>query len=213
MRFLLLVLLFFSAYPPFRPSAAAQQKELTVPWIMKGPELVGREPTDVRWSPDGQYIWFRWLPPGSPWRDPLATYRVRAQAGAVPELMSRQTSDTAAIIAGDGVMSRDRTRKVVSFDGDMWVVTLPSGSARRLTQTPTISEQPLTFDRSGNIIYFRRDNVAVMAFDLTAGGVRQITDIRPGPCAGHRQDGDGPARLRRSGEPIADRRASRPALG
>jgi len=182
MRFLLLVLLFFSAYPPFRPSAAAQQKELTVPWIMKGPELVGREPTDVRWSPDGQYIWFRWLPPGSPWRDPLATYRVRAQAGAVPELMSRQTSDTAAIIAGDGVMSRDRTRKVVSFDGDMWVVSLPSGSARRLTQTPTISEQPLTFDASGNLIYFRRDNVAVMAFDLTAGGVRQITDIRPGPA-------------------------------
>ena len=182
MRFLFLVLLFVSASPPFRPSAAAQQKELTVSWIMKGPELVGREPTDVRWSPDGQYIWFRWLPPGSPWRDPLATYRVRAQPGAVPELMSRQASDTAAVIAGDGVLSRDRTRKVVSFDGDMWVVSLPSGSARRLTQTPTISEQPLTFDASGNIIYFRRDNVAVMAFDLTAGGVRQITDIRPGPA-------------------------------
>ena len=50
MRFLFLVLLLVSASPPFRPSAAAQQKELTVSWIMKGPELVGREPTDVRWS-------------------------------------------------------------------------------------------------------------------------------------------------------------------
>ena len=182
-RMLLLVALAASSLPA-SPSArlSAQQKELTVPWIMKGPELVGREPTDVRWSPDGQYIWFRWLPPGSPWRDPLATYRVRAQAGALPEKMSRAAADTAAVIAGDGVMSRDRTRKVVSFDGDIWLVSLPTGNARRLTETPTISEQPLTFDASGNVIYFRRDNVAVMAFDLSAGGVRQLTDIRPGPA-------------------------------
>jgi dipeptidyl aminopeptidase/acylaminoacyl peptidase len=180
MRTLLLVPLFFSADPLIHRTASAQQ--LTVPWIMKGPELVGREPTDVRWSPDGQYIWFRWLPPGSSWREPLATYRVRAQAGAVPERMTRQAGDTAAIVAGGGVTSPDRTKKVVSFEGDMWLVSLPAGTAQRLTQTPTISEQPLVFDPAGNTIYFQRDNAAVMAFDLTRGGVRQITDIRPGPA-------------------------------
>ena len=182
-RFLSVVVLAASGLPVLPSSRlSAQQQDLTVPWIMKGPELVGREPTDVRWSPDGQYIWFRWLPPGSSWREPLAPYRVRAQAGAVPERMPREASDTAAIVAGDGVISRDRTRKVVSFEGDMWVVSLPSGAAQRLTQTPTISEQPLVFDAAGTTIYFRRDNVAVMAFDLTRGGVRQITDIRPGPA-------------------------------
>ena len=182
MRRTLLLLVAASAYPSIRPSASAQQKELTVPWIMKGPELVGREPTDVRWSPDGRYIWFRWLPPGSSWREPLATYRVRAEAGATPERVSRPQADSAAVIAGDGVISRDRSKKVVSFEGDMWVVSLPAGTARRLTQTPTISEQPLIFDATGNTIYFRRDNVAVMAFDLALGGVRQITDIRPAPA-------------------------------
>lgn len=182
MRHLLTITLAVSVCPPIRPSAEAQQKALTVPWIMRGPELVGREPTDIRWSPDGQHIWFRWLPPGSSWREPLATYRVRAQAGAVPERMSRQASDTAAIVTADGVTSRDRTKKVVSFEGDMWVVSLPSGAVQRLTQTPTIAEHPLVFDAAGTTIYFRRDNAAVMAFDLARGGVRQVTDIRPGPA-------------------------------
>jgi len=157
-------------------------QQLTVPWIMKGPELVGREPTDVRWSPDGQWIWFRWLPPGSSWRQPLAPFRVRAAAGAVPERVSRAQADSAAAIVAVGVVNRGRTAKVVGVDGDMWMVSLPSGAPRRLTQTPTIVEQPLTFDASGTTIYFRRDNAAVMAFDLERGGVRQITDIRPGPA-------------------------------
>ncbi len=179
----LLLLLAVYAFTPLRLYAQAQRgTELTVQWIMKGPELVGREPTDVRWTPDGQYIWFRWLPPGSSWREPLATYRVRAVAGAVPERMSRAQADSAAAIVGDGPVSRDRTKKAVSFDGDLWLVSLPSGALRRLTQTPTITEQPLTFDAAGTTIYFRRDNAAVMAFDLAQGGVRQLTDIRPGPA-------------------------------
>lgn len=165
-----------------RPPALLSAQQLTVPWIMKGPELVGREPTEVRWSPDGQTIYFRWLPPGSSWREPLAPYRVRAEPGATPERLTREQADSAAVVAGDGIVSRDRTRKVVSFEGDLWVVSLPSGAARRLTQTPTIVEAPLTFDATGNLVYFRRDNAAVMAFDLTQGGVRQLTDIRPGPA-------------------------------
>ena len=48
------------------PSAQAQF-QLTVPRIMRGPENVGREPSGIRFSPDGRWIYFQWLPPGTDW--------------------------------------------------------------------------------------------------------------------------------------------------
>src|SRR5690606_37792323 len=52
--------------------------------MMRGPELYGRSPESVRWSPDGSAIWFRWLEPGARWDEPLDWYRVPARAGARP---------------------------------------------------------------------------------------------------------------------------------
>ena len=56
------------------PSAASAQSapagfDLTIPDIMRGPEVVGRPPAQVRWSPDGQYLYFQWLPPCTAWRE------------------------------------------------------------------------------------------------------------------------------------------------
>src|SRR5262245_14457279 len=53
------------------PSARAQQPlprkfELTVDAIMRGPDLVGYEPTRVYWSQDSQRIYFRWKRAGEP---------------------------------------------------------------------------------------------------------------------------------------------------
>ena len=47
------------------PLAAQQQPtfDLSVRNIMRGPELYGREPVQVRWTADGQWIYFRWLEP------------------------------------------------------------------------------------------------------------------------------------------------------
>ena len=39
--------------------------EFTIKNIMRGPELYGREPQNVRWSADGKWIYFNWLEPGS----------------------------------------------------------------------------------------------------------------------------------------------------
>ncbi|MEO7360589.1 MAG: hypothetical protein ABI120_09670, partial [Gemmatimonadaceae bacterium] len=45
---------------------SAQQKpfEFTIANIMRGPELYGREPANIRWSADNQWIYFSWNPPG-----------------------------------------------------------------------------------------------------------------------------------------------------
>ena len=156
-------------------------RELSVDWIMRGFEITGREPTEVRWTPDGQWIHFRWLEPGASWREPLRPFRVRARPGFRPEPQTRAQEDSVAPAIANGPVSPDRTRKLVGVAGDLWLVQLPSGTQRRLTQTPTITEVPLGFDLSGTVAFFRRDHNA-LAMDLVHGSIRQLTDIRSGPA-------------------------------
>jgi len=44
--------------------AVAQQFQLTVDNIMRGPALFGTAPSNVRFSADGRYVYFAWRSPG-----------------------------------------------------------------------------------------------------------------------------------------------------
>ena len=163
-------------------AAQAAPPALALPWIMRGTELVGREPGNVRWSPDGQWLYFNWLAPGASWREPARLYRVRAAPGSVPERLSVVAADSAASLLTDGSVSPDLRRRVVSVGGDLFLIELPAGTIRRLTETPAAAEVEPSFDLAGNRVFFRRD-LNLFAFSLTDWGVKQLTNIRPGPAA------------------------------
>lgn len=148
--------------------------------IMRGPELYGRAPMTVRWSADGRWIYFQWNSPGTDWREPLRPYRVRAEAGAQPERLTNAQADSAAPYVADGVLAPDRRSRVVEALGDLWLVSLRDGSARRLTQTVAVESRP-TFSADGRTVFFVRDGNAY-SLSLTDGMTRQLTDIRTGPA-------------------------------
>ena len=148
--------------------------------IMRGPELYGRAPTNVRWSADGRWIYFQWNPPGTDWREPLRPYRVRAEANAPPERLTVAQADSAAPYVADGPRSPDGRSRVVGANGDIYLVSLHDGSARRLTQTVAQETHP-GFSIDGRTVYFVRDNNA-FALSLADGMTRQLTDIRTGPA-------------------------------
>src|SRR5688572_7438744 len=50
--------------------------ELTIDNIMRGPGLVGYEPRGVRWSADGQRIYFQWKRAAEPREKDFDTYVV-----------------------------------------------------------------------------------------------------------------------------------------
>src|SRR5664279_3012770 len=91
---------------PAAPSTAAPASrgtfDFTIKGIMRGHELVGRTPADVRWSADNRWIYFAWNPPGADPREPLHAYRVRAEAGAVPESLTVAQMDSAGPLAASG---------------------------------------------------------------------------------------------------------------
>ena len=146
---------------------------------MRGHEMVGRAPSDVRWSADSRWIYFSWNPPGTDSREPLHPYRVRAEEGAVPESLTVAQMDSAGPLAAVGDQSPDYTMRTVEWNGDVFVVNLRTGALRRLTSTVAKETDP-HFDRDAKHVFFVRDNNA-FSFDLATGEEKQLTDVRVGP--------------------------------
>jgi dipeptidyl aminopeptidase/acylaminoacyl peptidase len=155
---------------------SAQQFDFSIKNIMRGPEVYGREPENVRWSADGKWIYFRWLEPGSDWRLPSKSFRVRAEPGAKPERVSDAQMDSIAPMIDNGRLSPDKRTRVVAANGDLFLVDQSNGGLRRLTQTFDVESNPV-FSADGRDVYFvRSDNVYSIALD--GGLVRELTDIR-----------------------------------
>ena len=185
--FLALAALFVAA-PSTAPAQQPAKFDFTIKNIMRGPELYGREPSNIRWTADGKWIYFMWNEPGTDWRAPMEQYRVRAEPGARPEKVSRQLADSVALALATGVRSPDNRRELISYDGDLYERTIAGGALRRLTQTED-AERGAGYSADGGTVYFvRADNV--FALDLSSGFLRQLTDIRAagagsaGPAAG-----------------------------
>ena len=158
---------------------AQEPFDLSVRNIMRGPELYGREPGQVRFTADGQWIYFRWLPPGARWSEELKPFRVAARAGAVPEQVTEAHMDSVAPLLAAGRRSRDGRSEVLAASGDLWLrMRRPALTHRRVTQTNGNEADP-KFSLDEREILFVRDNNSY-AFEIASGLTRQLTDIRSG---------------------------------
>ena len=158
------------------PVSAQQPRfDFTIANIMRGPEVYGREPQNVRWTADGQWIYFQWLEPGSDWRLPLQQFRVRAQPGARPEAVA--PADVAAVQFADaGVQSADQRRRLYVNGGTIVVHDATTKTNRIVTQTLEPKTNVSFSADARQVFYTAGDNV--FAISLDTGSVRQLTDIR-----------------------------------
>ena len=157
---------------------SAQQKpfDFSIANIMRGPELYGREPSNIRWSADNQWIYFSWNPPGTRWDLPTVPYRVRAQAGAKPEPVTAAHVDSMAPYLTDGPAMRDGTR-AVSARGDLFLID-KAGKARQLTSTTAAETNPMFSADEKQLLFQSAGNA--FALDIATGLIRQLTDLRTG---------------------------------
>jgi dipeptidyl aminopeptidase/acylaminoacyl peptidase len=160
------------------PLAGQRANLPDLPTVMRGSETVGREPSAVRWSPDGEWIYFSWLPPGTDWRESTKPYRVRARAGATPEEVSREFADSIAPALANGITTRNGKFRYTSSGGDLWQVSLPQGSLRRLTRT-NAGEQVSALSTDESRLFFQSGG-NLHALTIATGYVEQLTDIRTG---------------------------------
>ena len=175
MRILVVLLAMAFALPA---RAQTPSFDFSIRNIMRGPELYGREPSQVRWTADSRWIYFSWLPPGTDWRERPRPYRVRPAAGAKPERVSDAHMDSVGPLLATSVLSNDRRYRAAEFSGDLYLADTKTNTVRRLTETIAVERAP-AFDIEGRRVFFVRDN-NVFSVEIDGGLVRQLTDIRTG---------------------------------
>ncbi|MGD8815595.1 MAG: prolyl oligopeptidase family serine peptidase [Acidobacteriota bacterium] len=158
--------------------AQGQQFELSIRNIMRAEENVGVAPSQIRWTDDSQWVYFRWRPGGLAWDAETSSYRVRADGSGLEKLTDEEVEDAAVSVA-NGDLSADRRWRVSSVSGDLWLVDRQTMDARRLTETQDNEGQPL-FSADGEAIFFRRDN-NLFRFELETGELEQVTFVSDNP--------------------------------
>ena len=142
---------------------------LSIDNIMRGPNLYGWAPQDVRWTPDNARVYFSW----KQWNDPLEkdrdTYVVNRDGSGLRKLSDEERKDAPP---PNGDRTRDRRRIVYAEDGDIF---LWDGKRQALTQTTDIESSPhFTFDEQR--VTFVRDN-NLFAISLRDGSIVQLTNV------------------------------------
>jgi dipeptidyl aminopeptidase/acylaminoacyl peptidase len=152
--------------------------DLSVPSIMRGPELVGAPPGQVRWTDDGAWIYFRWKPGSRRWHEPLRLYRVRA-AGGLPEELPEATADSLSVLIAPGDRSPDGRTRAVAHAGDLFLIDGRTLAVRRLTHTVAQESAPVFSADGRTLFHVRNDNL--FALNLADASVRQLTNIHATP--------------------------------
>jgi dipeptidyl aminopeptidase/acylaminoacyl peptidase len=155
------------------PATPAGKFALTVDNIMRGHGLFGWEPTDVRWSGDGERIYFHWKQASDPLHKDPDTYVVTRDGSGLRKLPDEEAR-LAPPIVGD--TSPDKKRTVYARDGDVFLYDGVTGQTRQLTKTSERETDP-HFTRDGKRVSFTRgNNLFVLSLDSPA--IEEMTDIR-----------------------------------
>ena len=164
----------------FVPESVRDQRfQLSIRNIMRAEENVGVAPAQIRWTDDGEWIYFSWRPGGMDWDAPRSTYRVRAEGGDA-EIVSSGDLEAVQPMLASGDLSPDRRSEIVSVSGDLYLIDRRNMSARRLTHTQDGEGQPL-FGDDGESVLFRRAN-NLYRLTLATGALEQLTRVSNQPA-------------------------------
>ncbi|MBL7857522.1 MAG: S9 family peptidase [Cyclobacteriaceae bacterium] len=154
-------------------SVAQTKPELTVQHIMRDPKTwIGTSPSNPYWSEDSKTIYFRWNPEVNP-DDSL--YQVSISGGQ-PNLVKSIELNT--LTSPSGVYSKDRTKKLFTRNGDIFIIETGSGKISQLTNTLTWESSPAFTRIPSRITFTAEGNLFLL--DTRNGQLTQLTDFKSG---------------------------------
>ena len=145
---------------------------LTIDNIMRGPGLYGYEPSEARWSGDGQRIYFQWKQSTDAVNKDPDTYVVD-RTGAAPRKLSEDEAKLAPPASGNSSIDKKRTTYV--RDGDIFVYDSTTSQTRQITKTTDIESDPHFTQDGRSVAFTRANNLYVISLD--SGALDQLTDI------------------------------------
>lgn len=129
-------------------------KPLTIDKIMMGQKFVGSWPGRVRWSENSKQIYFEWNP-----EDALddSLYTIFKSGGPARKVTLEERKAMGPGRGGD--YDKAQRKKVYAKDGDIFILDIPTGKTRQITNTLdresnpqfTHDEKKITFTKSNNL--------------------------------------------------------------
>ncbi|MEI9814386.1 MAG: DPP IV N-terminal domain-containing protein [Acidobacteriota bacterium] len=173
------------------PGTAQTRPPLSIDLIMRGPQFYGYAPQDVRWSGDGERIYFRWKQTTQTQDQPFDTW-VLPRASGPPRKLTDDEARLAPPLPSETTFrntTRDRKKAVYAQDGDLYLYDFPSDKATQLTRTTDVEKDPHFSQDERRVAFTRGGNLYVMA--LSGTEIVQMTDIQaPGTGKDERKPAD-----------------------
>lgn len=147
---------------------------LTIDSIMRGPDLVGYPPSDLRWSGDSKELFFEWRMPDD---DEAATWVVGRDGGS-PRRLSEDERRLAPLPNGTWDAAR---RRVLGVDrGDIVVIDTIARTRFDVTRTTATESSPRWARGGTHVTFVRENNLLIVPLEGGgAGSFVQLTDAAP----------------------------------
>ena len=151
---------------------AQQPLKLDVDTIMRGGGLAGYGPNGVRWSRDGQQVYFQWKLYDDPTEEKFDTFVVGRDGKGLRRLTDEEAKHAPPVNAR---WTRDRRRAVYIDDGDVVLFDATAKRRRSLTQTNDAESRARFTHDEQSVTFVRGNNLYVLS--LADGTVTQKTNI------------------------------------
>lgn len=143
--------------------------ELTVPNIMRAPDLIGRPPTNVRWSADGSKVRFTWRKPDGTAEPQTQQYVVNRDGTGLQ--IATDTEPTVRNPWDSG--SRLNGKIAYEERGDLFLVDEQTKTPAPLLATPERENDPRFTSDGKSVLFFRSGDL--FRIDVESKTVSQLT--------------------------------------
>lgn len=158
-----------------------QQSELSVEKIMQDPAWMGTFPSNIHWSADSQTIYFDYNLEGAP-SDSL--YKINIDAP--DKIVEVHYSEAKKIVPRSGDYNDDRSLKVYTRDGDLWLYERKQNTQRKALELGNAIENPQFLADNNRIAFNLNDNAFI--YDLKKGSLEKITNFHSGKKKGEKDE-------------------------
>ena len=145
---------------------------LSIEKIMQGTGFTGTSPSEISWSEDSRFIYFKWNPEKAP-KDSLY---VVAASGENIKKVNRQEAES--LPTQDGRYNQNYTLKVYEKEGDIYLHDNKTNRSRQLIKTLDAETNPVFSGDEQQVIFTQNSNL--YSLHLGTGQLAQLTHFLPG---------------------------------
>ncbi|MEM1121041.1 MAG: prolyl oligopeptidase family serine peptidase [Bacteroidota bacterium] len=140
---------------------------------MRGHHFVGHLPSNIYWGENSQDLYFSWNP-----EDELLNSLYQTDINGVTPKKVTLERQKALPSARGGAYNKDRTAKVYTKNGDLFMLDISNNSTTQITNTLARESNPV-FSKDEQSIFFQMSN-NLYSWSVRNGQIRQLTDFKKG---------------------------------